>query len=76
MNCSMYVLISMYSSYQINLLREIREVAADVLFLQEVQADHYEQSILPELSEEGYDGHYKHKTREAMGATGKVIDVW
>ena len=50
----------------------MREVAADVLFLQEVQADHYEQHILPELSEEGYDGLYKHKTREAMGASGKV----
>lgn len=57
---------------KINLLREMREVAADVLFLQEVQADHYEQHILPELSEEGYDGLYKHKTRESMGASGKV----
>jgi len=57
---------------KINLLREMREVAADVLFLQEVQADHYEQHILPEMSEEGYDGLYKHKTREAMGASGKV----
>lgn len=57
---------------KVNLLREMREVAADVLFLQEVQADHYEQDILPELSEEGYDGLYKHKTRESMGASGKV----
>jgi mRNA deadenylase 3'-5' endonuclease subunit Ccr4 len=40
--------------------------------LQEVQADHYEQDILPELNEQGYEGLYKNKTREAMGAQGKV----
>ena len=60
---------------KINLLREIKEVGADVLFLQEVQADHYEKHILPELSDEGYEGLYKHKTRESMGATGKVSRV-
>jgi len=48
------------------------EIGADVLFLQEVQADHYEQHIAPALTEKGYEGIYKNKTREAMGAQGKV----
>ena len=57
---------------QENLLREISEIGADILFLQEVQADHYEQHIAPVLTEKGYEGIYKNKTREAMGAQGKV----
>ncbi|CAM9566192.1 unnamed protein product [Ectocarpus sp. 12 AP-2014] len=53
-----------------NLLRELLEAGADVLCLQEVQSDAYQQFFQPHLSEKGYDGLYKAKTRE--GAMGKV----
>lgn len=60
-----------------NLLRELLEAGADVLCLQEVQSDAYQQFFQPHLSEKGYDGLYKAKTRE--GAMGKVcvcLDGW
>lgn len=44
----------------------------DVICLQEVQADHYEQNLQPMMAEMGYDGLYKQKTRESMGQHGKV----
>ncbi|CAM9870414.1 unnamed protein product, partial [Sphacelaria rigidula] len=53
-----------------NLLRELLEAGADVLCLQEMQSDAYHQHFQPHLSEKGYDGLYKAKTRE--GAMGKV----
>lgn len=57
-----------------NLLRELLEAGADVLCLQEVQSDAYQQFFQPHLSEKGYDGLYKAKTRE--GAMGKVGLFW
>lgn len=56
------------------MLRELLEAGADVLCLQEVQSDAYQQFFQPSLSEKGYDGLYKAKTRE--GAMGKVSSVW
>ncbi|CAN0096668.1 unnamed protein product [Pylaiella littoralis] len=53
-----------------NLLRELLEAGADVLCLQEVQSDAYQQFFQPNLAGKGYDGMYKAKTRE--GAMGKV----
>lgn len=41
-----------------------------MLCLQEMQSDAYHQHFQPHLSEKGYDGLYKAKTRE--GAMGKV----
>jgi CCR4-NOT transcription complex subunit 6 len=55
-----------------NLLRELTDAAADVLCLQEVQADHFEQHLQPRLLAAGFDGLYKPKTRDAMGLSGKV----
>jgi len=55
-----------------NLLRELLESSADILCLQEVQADHYEHHLFRPLQEAGYDGLYKPKTRECMGMLGKV----
>jgi CCR4-NOT transcription complex subunit 6 len=55
-----------------NLLRELLESSADILCLQEVQADHYEQHLIRPLQEAGYDGLYKPKTRDCMGILGKV----
>jgi hypothetical protein len=37
-----------------------------------VQADHFSQSLVPTLSDLGYEGLYKQKTRESMGQYGKV----
>jgi len=55
-----------------NLLREILSYKADVLALQEVQADHYKEFLEPEFRAAGYDGVYKQKTRESMGQDGKM----
>jgi CCR4-NOT transcription complex subunit 6 len=54
------------------ILQELNDTQGDILCLQEVQADHYSQSLLPMLSELGYDGLFKQKTRESMGQYGKV----
>ena len=55
-----------------NILREILSYRADVMCLQEVQADHFENFLLPELDKYGYAGVYKCKTREFMGQYGKM----
>ncbi|EKX31012.1 hypothetical protein GUITHDRAFT_149551, partial [Guillardia theta CCMP2712] len=55
-----------------NLLREILGYQADVLALQEVQADHWKEFLEPQLDAAGYQGVYKQKTRESMGQDGKM----
>lgn len=55
-----------------NLFREIVDAQGDILCLQEVQADAFQDFFQPLLSEKGYEGHYKSKTRESMGLMGKV----
>eukprot|EP00190_Bangiopsis_sp_CCMP1999_P005188 CAMPEP_0198734956 /NCGR_PEP_ID=MMETSP1475-20131203/56188_1 /TAXON_ID= ORGANISM="Unidentified sp., Strain CCMP1999" /NCGR_SAMPLE_ID=MMETSP1475 /ASSEMBLY_ACC=CAM_ASM_001111 /LENGTH=577 /DNA_ID=CAMNT_0044498527 /DNA_START=336 /DNA_END=2066 /DNA_ORIENTATION=- len=55
-----------------NIVREIEAYASDILCLQEVQADHFESYLQPVLSQLGYDGTFKSKTREAMGKRGKI----
>jgi len=55
-----------------NIAREIVDASPDVVCLQEVQADHYESHIYGALSEAGYEGVYKQKTRQSMGLAGKV----
>ena len=52
--------------------QEIEEAQGDVVCLQEVQADHYEQHINPFMQALGYDGMFKQKSRESMGQYGKV----
>eukprot|EP01041_Mallomonas_annulata_P008324 gene8324-17133_t len=54
------------------LLQELQESQADIICLQEVQADYYESQLLPAMTQLGYDGVYKQKTRESMGSYGKV----
>mmetsp|Transcript_8011 Transcript_8011/g.11950 ORF Transcript_8011/g.11950 Transcript_8011/m.11950 type:complete len:628 (-) Transcript_8011:201-2084(-) len=54
------------------ILQELADSKGDIICLQEVQADHYEQNLQPALSDMGYDGLYKQKTRESMGQHGKV----
>lgn len=55
-----------------NILREIMDASPDVLCLQEIQADHYENHVYSALSDAGYEGVYKQKTRQSMGLAGKV----
>lgn len=54
------------------LFDELVEMQGDVVCLQEVQADHYEQDISPFMISLGYDGIYKPKSREFMGQYSKV----
>jgi len=55
-----------------NLLREILSLEADVVCLQEIQADHFEEHFNPAMRRAGYEGIYKAKMRESMGRKGKV----
>jgi len=55
-----------------NIMREIVDAAPDVVCLQEIQADHYENHIYAAMSEQGFEGVYKQKTRQSMGLAGKV----
>ncbi len=51
---------------------ELQRLDADILCLQEVQADHYDGFLCPALRSMGYAGLYKQKTRDSMGKAGKV----
>lgn len=53
-------------------MQEMLSYDADILCLQEVQADHFKSQLLPQMRERGYDGLHKMKTRESMGVEGKV----
>jgi CCR4-NOT transcription complex subunit 6 len=55
-----------------NILRELLSYRSDVMCLQEVQADHFENFLEPELAKFNYAGVYKCKTREYMGQYGKM----
>jgi CCR4-NOT transcription complex subunit 6 len=55
-----------------NMLREVMDASPDVICLQEIQADHYENHVYAAFSDAGYEGVYKQKTRQSMGLAGKV----
>eukprot|EP01018_Ginkgo_biloba_P005378 Gb_27365 [translate_table: standard] len=57
-----------------NLLREIVGYHADILCLQEVQSDHFEEFFAPELEKHGYAAVYKKKTTEVYTGTAYAID--
>jgi CCR4-NOT transcription complex subunit 6 len=57
---------------RLNLVREMAQYNADILCLQECQADHYEDHFFPYFTRMGYSGVFKAKTREAMGRRGKI----
>ncbi|XP_041028016.1 carbon catabolite repressor protein 4 homolog 1-like [Juglans microcarpa x Juglans regia] len=57
-----------------NLLREIVGYRADIVCLQEVQSDHYEEFFAPELDKHGYLGLYKRKTNEVYIGNTNTID--
>ena len=56
------------------LLREILSYDCEILCLQEVQADHYDQFFAPELASAGYEGVYKRKTRDILGDNQDEVD--
>ncbi|KAL9234260.1 hypothetical protein vseg_009148 [Gypsophila vaccaria] len=57
-----------------NLLHEILLYNADIVCLQEVQSDHFEDFFKPELESYGYQAVYKKKTREMFTGSGYTID--
>ena len=57
-----------------NLLRELLGYDADVLCLQEIQSDHYEDFFLPELTRAGYSAVYKRKTGEMFTGGAYAFD--
>ena len=57
-----------------NLLREILQLKADILCLQEVQSDHYLDFWAPELQRAGYVAIYKKKTTEMYVDNKYAID--
>ncbi|GMI64700.1 hypothetical protein like AT3G58580 [Hibiscus trionum] len=57
-----------------NLLREIVGYRADVICLQEVQSDHFDDFFAPELDKHGYQALYKRKTNEVYSGNIHTID--
>lgn len=57
-----------------NLLQEILRYDADILCLQEVQSDHFENFFKPELTNRGYSVTFKKKTSAVYTANQYVID--
>jgi CCR4-NOT transcription complex subunit 6 len=68
--CPLWSLTWKYRRNQV--LRQIEDLSPEIMCLQEVQADHFENFLSPELSKMGYEGLYKQKTREALGMEGRV----
>lgn len=58
--------------FQFIFLLELEDAQGDIVCLQEVQVDHYEQHINPFMQELGYDGIFKQKSRENTGMYSKV----
>ncbi|KAM7500277.1 hypothetical protein LguiA_024691 [Lonicera macranthoides] len=57
-----------------NLLREIVGYRADVVCLQEVQSDHFDEFFAPELDKHGYQALFKRKTAEVFSGNSHTID--
>jgi len=58
-----------------NLLREISKYGADIVCLQEVQSDHYEDFWNKEMTNIGYDSVYKRKTTEIFTGAGSGFAI-
>ncbi|CAN6930724.1 unnamed protein product [Brassica oleracea] len=57
-----------------NLLREIVKYHADIVCLQEVQNDHFDEFFAPELDKHGYQAIFKRKTNEVFVGNTNTID--
>ncbi|XP_024968489.1 carbon catabolite repressor protein 4 homolog 1-like isoform X3 [Cynara cardunculus var. scolymus] len=57
-----------------NLLREIVGYLADIVCLQEVQSNHFEEFFAPELDKHGYQALFKRRTSEVFTGSIQTID--
>ncbi|CAL9051429.1 unnamed protein product [Musa banksii] len=57
-----------------NLLREIIGYHADILCLQEVQNEHFEEFFAPELDKHGYQALFKRRTSEVYSGNPNSVD--
>ncbi|VFQ71913.1 unnamed protein product [Cuscuta campestris] len=57
-----------------NLLREITGYRADIVCLQEVLSDHYEEFFRPELDKHGYQSYFRMKSCEGYGRSMNSVD--
>ncbi|KAJ8499878.1 hypothetical protein OPV22_010430 [Ensete ventricosum] len=57
-----------------NLLREIIGYHADIVCLQEVQNDHFEEFFAPELDKHGYQALFKRRTSEVYSGNPTLVD--
>ena len=57
-----------------NILKELIQMDADILCLQEVQSDHFEDFFQGELAKHGYSSVYKKKTAQIFSEGKYVID--
>ncbi|KAF3515836.1 hypothetical protein DY000_02061719 [Brassica cretica] len=57
-----------------NLLREIVKYHVDIVCLQEVQNDHFDEFFAPELDKHGYQAIFKRKTNEVFVGNTNTID--
>mmetsp|Transcript_1127 Transcript_1127/g.4184 ORF Transcript_1127/g.4184 Transcript_1127/m.4184 type:complete len:548 (-) Transcript_1127:374-2017(-) len=71
-NCPKWALAWNYRKQAI--LRELLAYDADILALQEVQSNHYEEFFAPELQKHGYTAVYKKKTAQVFTGTSYTID--
>ncbi|XP_028757415.1 carbon catabolite repressor protein 4 homolog 1 isoform X2 [Neltuma alba] len=71
-NCPTWALVWEYRRH--NLLREIIKYNADIICLQEVQSDHFENFFESKLTEEGYMAIYKKKNNEVYTGNQLVTD--
>lgn len=55
------------------ILKELKSMAADIITLQEVQKDAYEDWFRPQLAEAGYEGMFQQKKREPIFNKGKYV---
>eukprot|EP00466_Bigelowiella_natans_P018672 jgi/Bigna1/80503/fgenesh1_pg.71_\ len=70
--CPLWALEWEYRSQRI--LNEIIEYKATIVCLQEVQENHYKKFFLPKLTQYGYDGVFKRKTRESRTVDPDEVD--
>ncbi|XP_073034929.1 carbon catabolite repressor protein 4 homolog 1-like [Primulina eburnea] len=57
-----------------NVFREIIGYHADIVCLQEVQSDHFEEFFAPELDKHGYQALFKRKTTEVFSGNINTLD--
>ncbi|XP_075475483.1 carbon catabolite repressor protein 4 homolog 1-like [Primulina tabacum] len=57
-----------------NVFREIIGYHADIVCLQEVQSDHFEEFFAPELDKHGYQALFKRKTTEVFNGNINTLD--